>query len=188
MCAFIVIEILRNTRQIQCKAVEQRATLIHRQYNRDWGTSYSRPPIDPYLISPLLQNPGGDTGAENTQLFIKNVHKLQLSTAVAFRTVKFTFYSFILSQKFAKKIFTLVRDVIYRHCSRSITVRCPFVCSSVRVSVCLSHLSTAVCRFGVFAAVGPAARRHRRAPQQHGAAQQHGAQQQTRAVSRCQLT
>ena len=21
----------------------------HRQYNRDWGTSYSRPPIDPYL-------------------------------------------------------------------------------------------------------------------------------------------
>jgi len=33
--------------------------LIHRQYNRDWGTSYSRPPIDPYLTSPLLQNPGG---------------------------------------------------------------------------------------------------------------------------------
>ena len=31
------------------KAVEQRATLIHRQYNRDWGTSYSRPPIDSYL-------------------------------------------------------------------------------------------------------------------------------------------
>jgi len=30
---------------------EQRATLIHRQYNRDWGTSYSRPPIDPYLTS-----------------------------------------------------------------------------------------------------------------------------------------
>ena len=25
----------------------------------DWGTSYSRPPIDPYLTSPLLQNPGG---------------------------------------------------------------------------------------------------------------------------------
>ena len=44
-----------------CKAVEQRATLIHRQYNRDWGTSYSRPPIDPYLTSPLLQNPGGAT-------------------------------------------------------------------------------------------------------------------------------
>ena len=36
-----------HTRQIHCKAVEQRATLIHRQYNRDWGTSYSRPPIDP---------------------------------------------------------------------------------------------------------------------------------------------
>jgi len=34
------------------KAVEQRATLIHRQYNRDWGTSYSRPPIDPYLTPP----------------------------------------------------------------------------------------------------------------------------------------
>ena len=32
----------------------QRATLIHRQYNRDWGTSYSRPPIYPYLTSPLL--------------------------------------------------------------------------------------------------------------------------------------
>jgi len=30
----------------------RRARLIHRQYNRDWGTSYSRPPIDPYLTSP----------------------------------------------------------------------------------------------------------------------------------------
>ena len=28
---------------------------------RDWGTSYCRPPIDPYLTSPLLQNPGGAT-------------------------------------------------------------------------------------------------------------------------------
>jgi len=27
-----------------------------------WGTSYSRPPIDPYLTSPLLRNPGGATG------------------------------------------------------------------------------------------------------------------------------
>jgi len=53
------MELLHITRQIHCKAVVQRATLIHRQYNRDWGTSYSRPPIDPYLISPLLQNPGG---------------------------------------------------------------------------------------------------------------------------------
>jgi len=26
-----------------------------------WGTSYSRPPIDPYLTPPLLQNPGGAT-------------------------------------------------------------------------------------------------------------------------------
>ena len=40
---------------------EQTATLINRQYNRDWGTSYSRPPIYPYLTSPLLQNPGGAT-------------------------------------------------------------------------------------------------------------------------------
>jgi len=55
------MELLRITRQIHCKAVEQRATLIHRQYNRDWGTSYSRPPIDLYLTSPLLQNPGGAT-------------------------------------------------------------------------------------------------------------------------------
>ena len=57
VCAFIVME------QIHCKAVEQRATLIRRQYNRDWGTSYSRPPIDPYLTSPLLQNPGGATAS-----------------------------------------------------------------------------------------------------------------------------
>ena len=55
------MELLRITRQIHRKAVEQRATLIHRQYNRDCGTSYSRPPIDPYLTSPLLQNPGGTT-------------------------------------------------------------------------------------------------------------------------------
>ena len=27
-----------------------------------WGTSYSRPPIDPHLTSPLLQNPAGATG------------------------------------------------------------------------------------------------------------------------------
>ena len=52
MCAFIVMELLRITGQVHCKAVEQRATLIHRQYNRDWGSSYSRPPIDPYLTSP----------------------------------------------------------------------------------------------------------------------------------------
>jgi len=51
----------RITRQIHCKAVEQRAPLIHSQYNRDWGTSYSRPPIDTYLTSPLSQNPGGAT-------------------------------------------------------------------------------------------------------------------------------
>ena len=45
VCAFIVMELLRITRQIHvhCKAVEQRATLIHRQYNRDWGTSYYKP-------------------------------------------------------------------------------------------------------------------------------------------------
>jgi len=46
------MELLRITRQIHCKTVEQRATLILRQYNRDWGTSYCRPPIDPYLTSP----------------------------------------------------------------------------------------------------------------------------------------
>jgi len=37
VCDFIVMELLRITRQIHCKAVEQSATLIHRQYNRDWG-------------------------------------------------------------------------------------------------------------------------------------------------------
>ena len=47
VCAFIVMELLRITRQIHCKAVEQRTTLICRQYNRDWGTSYSRPPYRP---------------------------------------------------------------------------------------------------------------------------------------------
>jgi len=62
------MELLRITREIHCKAVEQRAMLIHRQYNRDWGwTSYSRPPIDPYLTSPLLQNPGGATGNANSR-------------------------------------------------------------------------------------------------------------------------
>ena len=61
------MELLRITRQIQCKAVEQRATLIHRKYNRDWGTWYFRPPIDPYLTFPLLQNPGGATGRRWTR-------------------------------------------------------------------------------------------------------------------------
>ena len=55
VCAFIVMELLRITRQIHCKAVEQRATLIHRQYNRDWGTSYSRPPIDSYITPPCYK-------------------------------------------------------------------------------------------------------------------------------------
>ena len=74
ICAFIVMELLRVTRQIHCKAVEQRGTLIHRQYNRDWGTSYSRPPIDPSYrphFPPLLQNPGGATVATgHTSAFI----------------------------------------------------------------------------------------------------------------------
>ena len=51
VCAFIVMELLRITRQIHCKAVEQRATLIHRQYNRDWGTSYYRPHFPPVTKS-----------------------------------------------------------------------------------------------------------------------------------------
>jgi len=34
VCAFTVMELLRIARQIHCKAVEQRATLLHRQYNR----------------------------------------------------------------------------------------------------------------------------------------------------------
>jgi len=55
VCAFIVMELVRLARQIHCKAVEQRATLIHRQYNRDWGTSYSRPPIDTYHTSPCYK-------------------------------------------------------------------------------------------------------------------------------------
>ena len=79
VCAFIVMELLRITRQIHCKAVEQRATLIHRQYNRDWGTSYSRPPIDPYLTSPLLQNPGGATARLPTP-FANVARKSRLST------------------------------------------------------------------------------------------------------------
>jgi len=36
-----------------------------------WGTSYSRPPIDPYLTSPLLQNPGGSTGSPLCPAFAK---------------------------------------------------------------------------------------------------------------------
>ena len=58
------MELLRITRQIHRKAIEQRATLIHRQYNRDWGTSYSRPPyLTPppcykILAAPLLSSEG----------------------------------------------------------------------------------------------------------------------------------
>jgi len=62
LCNMCVLSLSWNffvSHDIHCKAVEQRATLIRRQYNLDWGTSYSRPPIDPYLTSPLLQNPGG---------------------------------------------------------------------------------------------------------------------------------
>jgi len=29
--------------------------LIHRQYSRDWATSYCRPPIDPYLPPPCYK-------------------------------------------------------------------------------------------------------------------------------------
>ena len=70
MCTFIVTELLRITRQIHCKAVEQKATLIHRQYNRDWGTSYSGPTIDPYLTPPpshkILAAPLGKTNLDFT--------------------------------------------------------------------------------------------------------------------------
>ena len=53
-----VIQKTGSTSCIATPTEEDRATLSI-QYNRDWGTSYSRPPIDPYLTSPLLQNPGG---------------------------------------------------------------------------------------------------------------------------------
>ena len=33
-----------------------------------WGTSYSRPPIDPYITPPLLQNPGGATASDLIRL------------------------------------------------------------------------------------------------------------------------
>jgi len=73
-----------------------RATLIHRQYNGDWGTSYSRPPIDLYLTSPLLQNPGGATGPsirlfiidlKNVQIKIKNVKNVKNVTKNTFVNV-----------------------------------------------------------------------------------------------------
>ena len=75
------MELLRITRQIHCKAVEQRATLIHRQYGRDWGTSYSRPPIDPYLTSPLLQNPGGAT-AHNPLIIALELGRISTNRAL----------------------------------------------------------------------------------------------------------
>ena len=56
VCAFIVMKLLRITRQIHCKAVEQIATLIHRQYSRDWGTSYSRPPIPKPHFPPVTKS------------------------------------------------------------------------------------------------------------------------------------
>ena len=87
VCAFIVMEILRITRQIHYKAVEQRATLIHRQYNRDWGTSYSRPPIDPYLTSPcykILAAPLGvsDIAATVTTRKGKFIKRYSLNSSV----------------------------------------------------------------------------------------------------------
>jgi len=61
---------------------------------------------------------------------------------------------------------------------------------SVRLSICLSRLST-VAAAGCCCVPGEQAistdSSGRPAPQQHGA-QQHGARQQMRAVSRCQLT
>jgi len=68
------MELLRITRQIHCKTVEQRATLMHRQYNlqiyqtlqipyalqlmyqllRD-RIQCSRPPIDPYITPPCYK-------------------------------------------------------------------------------------------------------------------------------------
>jgi len=86
VCAFIVMELHRITRQMHCKAVEQRATLIHRQY-RDWGTSYSRPPIDPYLTPPpLLQNPGGATGQRTTKQRTRVAHTLTARNCSTTRT------------------------------------------------------------------------------------------------------
>ena len=85
VCAFTVMELHRITRQMHCKAVEQRATLIHRQY-RDWGTSYSRPPIDPYLTSPPLQNPGGATGQRTTKQRTRVAHTLTARNCSTTRT------------------------------------------------------------------------------------------------------
>ena len=38
------------------------------------GTSYSRPPINPYLTPPLLQNPGGDTAYCSTISVLLHTH------------------------------------------------------------------------------------------------------------------
>ena len=82
------MELLRITRQIHCKAVEQRATMIHRQYNRDWVTSYSRPPIDPYLTSPPLQNPGGATVPAGRFTGVRELHFVRCERPVWFARVR----------------------------------------------------------------------------------------------------
>ena len=63
VCAFIVTELLRIARQIHCKAVEQTATLIHREYSRDWGTSYSKKG-KVFLYSSPSAGPGADPGVQ----------------------------------------------------------------------------------------------------------------------------
>ena len=119
-----------------------------------------------------------------------------------------TVYCHILSNSIYSKIRCLIYCLIcvaYVNISISVEVRiaiaalfwyCPHrICNgtvSIRLSVCLSHLSTAAAECSGFAAVGPAGRRYRSiaarpAPQQHGA-QQRSAQQQMRAVPRLQLT
>jgi len=82
VCAFNVMELLRITRQIHCKAVEQRVTLIQRHYNRDWGTSYSGPPIDPYPCYKILAAP---PGGRRTDLSTGSSVRLQ-TEAVSTRT------------------------------------------------------------------------------------------------------
>ena len=103
------MELHRITRQIHCKAVEQRATLIHRQYNRDWGTSYSRPTIDPHLTSPLLQNPGGATAKVCRKITINDEMNLFFKLQSLFGTFIHTYIQIYTAPKIVRTNLSFLR-------------------------------------------------------------------------------
>ena len=80
LCNMCVLSLSWNFSYHTTNTLQGRRAKIHvdtQTIQLGLGTSYSRPPINPYLTSPPLQNPGGDTAYCSTISVLLHTHVLQ---------------------------------------------------------------------------------------------------------------